>query len=402
MKHLRRTSGPVIGLILLLIAGCNRSHPTSDDAPALRATSHNVEFSRDNAQLESVQTARVAPIQQRSANFTGRITWNEDFTNRVFSPVFGRVEKITATIGQHVKPGDDLALMRSADFGQAQADFRKALSDLAQFERTFARVKALREHGAAAEKDLESAQADFNRAVAEKQRAEARLRLLGGLEGDFSDLYHLSSPIGGVVVDRNVNIGQEVRADIILAGTTQLTAPLFVVTDPTKLWVLLDVPESDLGKLRLSQTIEVRSPAYPTRVFSGTLESIGAFLDPQTRVARVRASIDNSERLLKAEMYVNVRVAETVEVSEAVEVPARSVIFLNGKHYVFLETGPRRFERREVGLEQEGGAGPGNVIVHGVPVGQRVISEGSLLINELLAPPATVPDPPAAPRVSTR
>ena len=144
----------------------------------------------------------------------------------------GQVEKIVAEVGQTVKKGDDLALMHSSDFGQAQADYRKALGDFAQFDKTLARVKELKEHGAAAQKDVESAQADFDRGLAEKQRAEANLQLLGTTSGNFNDVYHLISPIAGIVVDKNINVGQQIRADLILANTPQATAPLFTITDP--------------------------------------------------------------------------------------------------------------------------------------------------------------------------
>jgi cobalt-zinc-cadmium efflux system membrane fusion protein len=286
-----------------------------------------------------------------------------------------------------VKSGDDLAVLRSPDFGQAQADYRRATADLVQATKTLARATALRKFGAAAEKDLEGAESDFNRAAAENRRAEARLRSLGGFDGEFSDQYHLISPVAGVVVDRSLNVGQEVRADIILAGTPQLAAPHFVVTDPTRLWVALDVPESDLNRLQQGQSIEVRSTAFPGRSFTGTIENIGAFLDPQTRVARVRASVDNSAGLLKAEMYVMVRVTDVQRTASTVDIPSRAVVFSNGRTYVFVETNPLRFERREVSVESEDRGDGNRMSVSGVAAGERVVSEGSLLINELLVEP---------------
>ena len=371
-------------LVPFAIGACRKSPASTENAAPVRATAHDVEFPRESPQLGSIQVTEATPVRQSEFRFTGRLTWNEDFTNRVFSPIAGRVEKVVAEIGQHLNPGDDLALLRSPEFGQAQADYRKAAGDFAQTDKTLTRVKALREHGAAAQKDLDSAQADFLRASAEKQRAAARLQLLGALEGDFSDVYHLATPIEGIVVDRNLNVGQEIRSDMILASTPQLTAPLFTITNPTRLWVVLDVPENDLNKLKLKQPVEVRTPAYPARVFTGQVDVIGAFLDPLTRVARVRASIDNAESFLKAEMYVNVRVTEVAESTTDVEVPSRSVIYLDGKYFVFVEAAPRKFERREVTVEREGGGETPIVVVRGLSAGQRIVSHGNLLINELL------------------
>jgi cobalt-zinc-cadmium efflux system membrane fusion protein len=367
----------------LLLARCGKSSKKEDSVAAPpRVTLKSIEFPLGSPQLNAVRTTEALPFKQGEATFTGQLVWNEDYTNRVFSPVAGRIQAVIAQVGQKVNTGDDLALMRSPDYGQAQADYRKATSDFAQAEKTLARVKALREHGAAAVKDLESAQADDDRALSEKQRAKLRLQLLGSAAEDFSDVYHVVAPIVGIVVDRNVNIGQEVRADIVLAGTPQLTAPMFTITDPSKLWVQLDVPERELSKLNVGQPVEVRTSAYPDRVFNGRVNLVGAFLDPQTRVAHARANVDNADGLLKAAMYVTVEVKELLASEAEVVLPSRAVIFLDGKYFVFVETHPWTFEKREVTVDRD--ATGGMVVVRGLRPGDRVVSEGSLLLNDLL------------------
>jgi cobalt-zinc-cadmium efflux system membrane fusion protein len=377
----------LLGLIFLILllgfAECGRSSRKEETAvPPAQVTQTSVEFARENPQLNAVRTIEAQPFREAQATFTGQLVWREDHTDRVFSPVAGRVEAVVAQLGQQVHKGDDLALMRSPDYAQAQADYRKAVSDLAQSEKTLARVSALSQHGAAAIKDVESAQADYERNQSEKQRAELRLQLLGSEAGKFSDVYHLVAPIDGVVVDRNINVGQEIRADIILAGTPQLTAPMFVITDPSSLWVQLDVPEQELSKLIVGQPVEVRTAAYPDRVFGGGIDNVGAFLDPQTRVAHARASVANAEGLLKAAMYVDVDVKELPASQTEVVLPSRAVFFLDGKYYVFLQTHPLTFEKREVTVDRDA---PGEMIaVRGLRPKDRVASEGNLLLNEML------------------
>ena len=372
-------------VIVMLLARCGRSLKLNKEEPSVprpRVTLSGIEFPRGSPQLNAVRTTKAEPFQQGEETFTGQLVWNEDYTNRVFSPVAGRIQEIIAQVGQTVSKGDDLALMHSPDYAQAQADYRKAVSDLAQAEKTLARVKRLREHGAAAVKDLEGAQADYDRGLSEKQRAELRLQLLGSTAGDFSDVYHVAAPISGTVVDRNVNIGEEVRADIVLAGSQQLTAPMFTITDPSKLWVQLDVPEQELSKVNVGQPVEVRTSAYPDRPFNGHVDLVGAFLDPQTRVAHARASVDNTQKLLKAAMYVSVTVKELLASKTEVLLPARAVIFLDGKYFTFVETHPWTFEKREVAIDQD--ATGGTLVVRGLRPGESVVSEGSLLLNDML------------------
>ncbi|MBV9009327.1 MAG: efflux RND transporter periplasmic adaptor subunit [Verrucomicrobia bacterium] len=387
-SHLVKLAGAFVLTLLvgLALSGCGKHEKSSAAEPA-RVTANAVEFSPNAPQLHTLQIVAAKPFQHGDAQLTGQLVWDEDCTNRVFSPVAGRIEKVIAEVGQQVNKGDDLAEMRSPDFAQADADYEKAVSDLAQFEKALTREKTLAQHGAAAAKDVEGAQADYNRAVAEKQRAQLHLQLLGGNGDKFTDLYRITAPIAGVVVDKNVNVGQEVRADIMLANAPQLVLPLFTITDPTKLWLQLDVPENELAEVHANQPLELKTSAYPDSVFDGNITVVSAALDPQTRVAHARATVDNSQGLLKAGMYVSVDVKELAPSANEVSLPSSAVIFLAGKYFVFVEPETDKFEKREVRMLRDASASV--VVVRGVKPGERVVSEGALLLNEML--PETEP-----------
>src|SRR5204863_9533151 len=121
---------------------------------------------------------------------------------------------------------------------------------------------------------------------------------------------------------------------------------LFVITDPARLWVLLDVSEKDLPSIRPGKPVAVQTRAFPERVFRGRTEVISDFLDPTTRTVKVRASIDNSERLLKAEMFVTV--ALPAHQPPGPDIPAKAVFLRGGRHHVFVERRPGELVRREI------------------------------------------------------
>ncbi|MBV9106832.1 MAG: efflux RND transporter periplasmic adaptor subunit [Verrucomicrobia bacterium] len=374
---------------LVFLNGCQKaktpeekSRDTSTFEPKV-SNGQDVEFPEKMTQPSIFKTTEGKPVYNDEVRFTGRVTWNEDYAVRVYTPVAGQVAKIVAESGQKVAPGDDLALIHSSDYGQALSDYLKATATLSQAEKTYKRQKELTTYGAAATKDVEQAQADYENAVAEKDRALAALQRYGKPTGDFSDLYHLRSPIGGYVVDKKINNGQEVRPDMILGSTTDVITPLFTIADPNHLWVLLDVPETNLNELKVGQEIELRTPAYPGRIFAGKLTVVGASLDPQTRVVHTRANVENPDGALKAEMYVTVNVKVPMSGTPSVEVPASAVIFLDGKYYVFVpdRINPNKFSRREVTVLHERSAGA-TVILQGVQPGERVVSDGSLEMNE--------------------
>jgi cobalt-zinc-cadmium efflux system membrane fusion protein len=270
-------------------------------------------------------------------------------------------------------------------------------------ERTLNRTRDLFEHGAAAQKDVEAAQDDFDNKKAELQRATARLKLYGvGLEPTVDGMFPLKSPLSGMVVEKKINPGQEVRPDQILANDPNVIKPLFVISDPKRLWVLLDVTELDIAGLKPGQTLQVHTRAYPDKTFEGKLEVIGDSLDPLTRTVNVRGTVDNESGLLKAEMYVGVDVDCAAEETAAdgapggaakrsdpasthagppVEIPVKAVFTKDNEHFVFVEKSAGQYERQlvELGSEHAGRVS----VTKGLAPGARVVIEGSLQLEAM-------------------
>ncbi len=365
---------PALAAAVLAVAACRHRTPAAE-TPGPRIDGNTIVYAANAPELASLGTAAVAPAQIGTVRTSGRLAWDEDRTARVFPPVGGRVKQLLADLEQRVARGTPLAAIESPDFGQAQADANRARTDLDVADRSLARVKELFEHAAAPRKDMEAAEADRDRARVELERATSRLALLGGGLGRVDQRFVLRSPIAGVVVDRAINPGLEVRTDA--------SAPLFVISDPTRLWVFLDVVEQDLAQVHPGLPLVLRCNAYPQRTFQGRVEVVGDTLDPATRTVKARASLANPDRLLKAEMYVEVELADPAR-RPGLEVPSIAVVAEGAQRYVFVEQAPGRFERRPVTAGAERGGR--TQILAGLAAGQLVVTEGSLLLESLLNP----------------
>ncbi len=166
----------------------------------------------------------------------------------------------------------------------------------------------------------------------------------------------------------------------MLANVPQYTAPLFLVTDPSRLWIQIDATEVDLPRLRAGRQFTFTSRAFPGQTFTGRTDTVSTFIDPATRTIKVRGTVDNSRRLLKAEMFVSVSLPS--DETAAASVPAGAVFLKGQKHYVFLEEPPGTFVRKEVeiGPEHNGHV----VVLTGVQSGQRVVTEGCILLQQAL------------------
>ena len=355
---------------LLLLTGCKDGHALpADPGPMVRGDS--VVFPAGSASLERFDVEKVQAPADRDVRVPGRLVWDEERTVRVFPPYAGRVTRIIAAVGDRVSAGQPLAEILSADFGQVQADARKAQADLALATQSLARARELHEHGVAAAKDVQQAEADHARAQAEADRASARLGAYGGARAGESR-FVLSSPMAGTVVERNLNPGQELRPD-------QPAAPLFVVTDPTQLWVSLDAQEADLRYLRAGLPLRIASTQLPDEVFPGTLRQLADFVDPVARTVKLRGDVPNPARTLKAEMFVTAR----VHVPGATEptVSSRAVFLAGDHHYVFVRHAAT-FDRRAivVGSEVDGRM----AVRSGLAVGEEVAVSGNLALEQMV------------------
>ena len=356
---------------LVLAAGCHRDKVAEEAPSDVKVAADRVTIRPDSPKLGSVSVESALPSQAGSIRLNGRLAWDDSVTVRVFTPFAGRVIRILAEPGQTVKKGDPLATVASADYGQAQAEARKAAGDFALADRTLRRVRELLEHGAAPQKDVEAAEADYQRTQSELQRTQSRLAFYDGNTNSVDQVYILRSPLDGVVVEKNLNPGQEIRPDQMLAGTDRQAAPLFTVTDPSRLWILLDANEADLPFLSVGQKFILRSRTVQGREFTGRIELISDFLDA-------------ASRQLKAEMFVTAEIFSDGKGGGA-DVSARAVYLKGERHFVFIEEGQGVFARREVkaGPERNGKV----LVLEGVQPGQRVVTDGSLLLEQLLQTP---------------
>ena len=356
--------------LLLLSAGCSKTEASAPEAqPTVAGELISFPGNQDPATLRTaaVLAAADAPVQ-----LPARLAWDEDRTARVFAPYAGRIERLLASVGQKVAKGQALALISSADIGQAQADLHKADADQALARASVARARDLSEAGVIARKDLEQAEADLARSSAEAQRARARLAQYGVAAGAVNQSLTLSSPLAGVVVDRSSNTGAEVRADV-------QGAALFTISDPSSLWVTIDVDETQLALLKPGQMVELSAAAWPDQRFAASVLSIGEAVDPASRTVKVRARVANPERKLKAEMFVTAH----VKAAGGLPLVAADAVFLRGEQsVVFVPKGNGRYERRAVKLRA---AGPQQwQVVSGLGVGDKVVVGGALYLNQLL------------------
>jgi cobalt-zinc-cadmium efflux system membrane fusion protein len=358
----------------LLLAGCNQP-PEKTAVAQPRVEGQSVIFPAGSPQRAALVSEKILPRREAVLRFTGRLVWDENRTVRVFSPLGGRVLAIGVKLGDKVRAGQALATVASPELGSAQSEERKAEQDDSLAQKNLARAEELLAGGVAPLKDVQAARAESVRAAAERARTAERLKLYGAASATVDQRFTLAAPISGVVVERNLNAGQELRPD------TQTDKGLFVISDPTRLWFVLDVVEADVALVRPGAEVRIRATMLGEDGLTGTIANVADFVDPQTRTVKVRGTVDNPGRHAKAEMFVTAELK--VPSARGFIVPARAVYLRGEQNYVFVDAGNGRFERKSVQL---GPASNGQqVVLEGLAADDKVVVDDALLLEHLLA-----------------
>lgn len=355
------------------LGACEQKSETAEtpaDIPVISGNS--VKFAEHSLLKQRLITAPVVSSKDNMLSLPARLTWDEDHTARITSPVAGHLTDVMAQVGEHVKVNQALAHLSSPDLGAAQADVERARSDLLQAERNLARNKDLAAAGIIAAKELEQAQSDLSRIKAEAMRADVRLKSLGG-SINVDQRFTIKSPINGIVVERNTNPGMEWRPDTA-------NQPLFIVSDPGYLWCWIDAPEQAIGALHQGMKVTLHSSAWPNETFEGEIDFIEDALDPVSHTLKARAKVRNTALKLKAEMYVTAEFSNSAQ--ETLDIPVKAAFLKDASKMVFVSTDDGVFTRREI---QPVAANDEWIsIAEGLKKGDQVVVDGALYLEKLI------------------
>jgi membrane fusion protein, heavy metal efflux system len=302
----------------------------------------------------------------------GRVTVDESRSAPVFSPVQGRVESISVTLGQVVRTGDRVVAVRSSVVPELLRDVASTREILTMKTVAAQRVKDLVALHAVPEKELELAQTEQREAELATQAAQGKLRSLRVNEADGGGLFWVKAPRPGIVVERRALVGQEAGPD--------RADPLLVVADLTEVVVIADVLETDAAGLHPGQTARVTSLSLPPEGLPGKLVYVGDMVDPVRRTVAVRIMMSNASHGLRPNGFV--RVIFEAAGGPRVIVPAEAVVTDDQRTVVFVAEKDERLVRR---LVRTGRTRDGQTeIIEGLSVGERFAARGALLLLNAL------------------
>lgn len=323
-----------------------------------------------SARMESV----TATLQ-----VTANVAHNQDRLFHVTPRIAGRVVDVRVSVGSEVKTGTVLATLDSTELGQAKVEYLKTQTFLELARTNYEREKNLFDQKIAARKDVLAAEAEYRRTEAEARMLHERLRLYGLSDQAIANLNHapshyfLTAPGAGVVIEKEITQGEVVEP----------AKKVFSISDLSTVWVLLNIHEKDLAKVKQDATVKIKTESYPGEVFAGKVAYIGNIVDPQSRTVPVRVVVPNPQARLKPGMFATAEVVTGISSTEAIMIPSSAIQKIEGKPSVFVQEKDGSFAKRELELGRE--FGNSVEVKAGLKEGEQVVVTGAFTLkSELL------------------
>lgn len=388
-----------VALCAMPIVAC--SDPTKDKAQTVTAApddkkAHSEETRAEDGRLTlteaqyatagiTVEMASMEPMIAEGAalDVPGQVEHDLRRVAIISSRTPGRIERLLFVEGERVGRGQTVALLSSPGFLTAQ-------NDLAQAAR---RARTL------------SGTPDADGATALVAAARRRLSLLGAGAASIARIEQgaepslflpISSPFAGTIIEGTALVGTSVEAG----------APLFKVADVSVVDVVAEVPERALSFLRIGLGSSISIAAYPNRRFAGRVERLHSELNPTTRTVRAVIHVSNTDGALRPGMFASVRFpvsmaaalgtvktpgdAPPSSATTVMTVPETALVTEGRDRVVFVEVGPRTFEKRVVQVSSLAPPGSGNsssgrvAISGGLKTGERVVTRGAFTLKSEL------------------
>lgn len=358
----QRALAAITGLLLVAgLSSCGSSAQPDETTTSERHESNLLATAH-------VDTAHVENAVNE-LNLTGKITFNQDQVVKVFPLVGGHIESIKADLGDFVRKGQTLAIIRSGDLADLEQQGIAARGQLSVAQKNLQVTEDMANAGLSSQRELVASKEQLLAAKGEVNRVNERRQILGG----NGSVYVVKAPMSGFIVEKAASPGMELRSDD--------PENLFTISNLDRVWVMANVYESDLANVHEGDPATITTLSYPDKVFRGHIDKIFNVLDPESKTLKVRVTLDNADYRLKPEMFANVSITYAGH-DKRVTIPAKAVVFDKNRNFVVVVNRENHPIVREVDVYKS--VGDKTFLSGGLAPGDRVVSTNQLLIYNAL------------------
>lgn len=301
---------------------------------------------------------------------TGKISFNEDKVARVFPLAGGFVRDLYVELGDHVKKGQVMAIIRSPEIAGFTKEGVEAEAQVMVAEKNAQVAEELYKNGSVSEVELINSKKELENAKGELARINAVLDMYSAGAGS---VYPIKSPVSGVIVQKNIALNMELRTEDI--------SPVFIVGDLEDVWVMANIYESDITKIKEGYDAEITTIPYPDKIFRGKIDKIFSLMDAESKTVKARVTLKNADFELKPEMFANVKVTYKEPVKK-LTIPSEALIFDKSRYFVMVYHADDNIETREITVYKD--TGKLIYLESGLKEGEKVMTKFQLLVYDAL------------------
>lgn len=359
----------VVAGLSVLLASCKQNKPADEDTDI--QYQDNTVYVPENSTVNSKIKLVAVAAKDYSAEFnaTGIVRAIAGQMVGIAPPFEGRISRSFVKLGQKVNAGTPVFELHSAGFFEATKDYFQTLQTKKTKELNLQRQRDLVAHGVGVAKELEAAETDYEIALKDYETAAATLKMFNIHREDIKmgQALQVVSPIAGEVVMADIVIGQYVKSD---------AAPLVIVAELDKVWVVAQVKERYIGAIRPDDRVEIRTDADFEQVVTGHVSHISELLDEETRSVQVLITCDNKDRKLKPGMFTSVHFINMPK--KSILIPATALLQKEDGSYVFVQESKETYAKRNVKAVTANGHEM--LVTDGLKAGDVIVSEGGIYL----------------------
>lgn len=302
----------------------------------------------------------------------GHVDCDPNNVAHVFPMFGGTVIRMGATVGDYVRKGQVLAVVRSGEV----ADYEKQMNDadlqIITAKREKSAINDMYNGGMASDRDLLQADKTLKNAQAEKQRLR-EIYSINHITGKST--YIIKAPISGFITEANINPDMQIRPD--------QDEELFTISGLDNVWIIADIYENDISKVKTGASAVIKTLAYgDEKLFYGTVNKIYPVLDSESKTEQLKINMTNKGYMLKPGMYTNVYVSVPAGRGSYPAVPSEAVIFDDDKDYVVVVDKNNVLSYRTIKLIKE--TNTLDYVASGLTAGDKIIVHNALLVYNSL------------------
>lgn len=352
--------------LVVFIQACNKIQATNTEGIDAAKKDQNCvsDTLMKMIKIDSAQMEQVADELQ----LTGEVTFDQEKVLRVMPSVSGQVSAVNVQLGDYVQAGQTLGVMHSVEVAGNFHERSSADADLVTAKRNMDNAESLMKNGLGTERDFIQAKNDYAKAQSEVNKINSVMNVYGQHQSANGEII-IKAPSSGYIVEKKVNAGQFVRTDN--------SDNLFTISNLADVWIMANVYETDISRVKEGYTVNVKTLASPDKVFTGRIDRMSRVLDPDSKVLKARIRLDNGAGLLRPQMFTQVIVKNTEGVS-AIAIPSKSVLMDNGKNFVVTYTDRCHYDISPIELLKT--VGDRAYIKSGLKAGDKVVSENEILL----------------------